>query len=1525
MFSVTSTQTMPILATYNPNGKISITASAIGEDLGNTFRTHIVEQKDPRFLYAIARAVTADIPNKNKDMFPLDEIKRAYTTFIGRNIFLDHNTTSVRNAVGKIIAAELREDEEGQTYVACLFKIDRELHPDIARKIENGIIDSVSMGANVQQTTCVFPQTKLFTPDGQRMIKDIHIGDYVLTHKGHFRQVTATFKNKCPETMVRVKYADGSDVKVLNIGRQRPYGSRLDLTGNHPVLMESGEWLPAKYLQPGDKVMCLVKGCLQCGKPLLYNYPWRNFCCKECKSAYILEQYPENIEKAKQRFKYYWRNLSVEQKEQIAQESAERAKSWWANLTPDEYAERCKVGHVALRKFFDTPSVKRDAEIERRIKFGKELFSNPENVEKASKRLKALYKNFAVNKRSKLEVKFENELISRGYTDFSTNAYKCLNGKRMYPDFVFEDKKIIIEIDGEYWHNKEACKKKDQLHTKLMEEAGYTVLRFTGTQVIKYLSECVDTFERVYNNHAGNYRFAPMEVLSVETYKTTPRTNDVYNLSVEEDESYIAENLVVHNCSICSNIATREADFCQHQKAPSLYSNYYAINRGVEFTELSLVSVPADPSAKMHKVFDMHNGMQKVAVGEADLTTVQKSGEQPEETVTKTDTNEVPVQPQREDLPQPDTIKVEQPVKEVKGKVYQIDCSSNESADFIYNILHPYLNKGIEELIITGRGVKVFFDEQVKDPEIFVGEACSLFGLMMEKGIADQKAVASYDAFLKVQAKVEEVRFSSLLIDNEQFPLYVKYEDRVRSKGEHNVTIIIDGIKSFLGKYDDQFLKNEIADAFLAIPHVKSSKIAQSPNGEYKNHLAIKLVLDTDWSDFAPEMGQFVGIAKDVFTKAQDSKNKKKQEKKEVKDEKLLGLSDAASKKFLNAFSKETRKPTALWGIIKSGLADTTESPITVLKQNKDILTKLSDTRYNTILGAAFNSLIRNKVNDTELVDSDGNVDKEKALAIFKEVGIEDKQEFDAYANYLKSLGMEGDTGFGKFVNSVVMDKDSYINNFSGEAPKVVEESAEELVTPKEEPIYVEPTDVKKGKGNPELHDLLNEEKPVEQVKPVEDTKVTQEEKPTEDVQTKEEPTVENVVTDKKEDSITEEPKQQTQDFTATLTQMENILSAMKAGGLLDKEPKTVAKALVNTLKGLGADIQSSLEKAKESLKTKGMSNAIYDAAMMLANTDKQSTDALKAINDLFKEGKDTDLATLANTLLGTLGVKLSDGFVVKDQDSAVENAKKVLEYSAANLDNVENADKAGQAIDLAIKKLTAVSTEETAEKDNQEGKESAEDTDSDKQEQNEQAAKQKAFNEAKETAETAKEKQDEKVDELDGFDYQIWHVTVTKFNDATMDEIIHQLRSALSSLSAKEVERVSEALKPFAENGPFFNENAKSGNAELDTKFTHREKPDRYFTLNFKKLGKKQYSVEGHAYLNEQINKALALQEGESFKDVVMYGYNSAMDFYMSLLNDLAKKQEESKENITTEEESAKQGQTEQATQENPTNKEVK
>lgn len=115
----------------------------------------IIEKKDGRFLYAWTRAVTADVENGNGDLFPLDELKKCYKTFIGRNLFLDHNSGSVANAVGKVAAVKLMYDDiDRQFYVGALMKVDKMAHPDIATKIETGTIDSVSMGASVEEAEC---------------------------------------------------------------------------------------------------------------------------------------------------------------------------------------------------------------------------------------------------------------------------------------------------------------------------------------------------------------------------------------------------------------------------------------------------------------------------------------------------------------------------------------------------------------------------------------------------------------------------------------------------------------------------------------------------------------------------------------------------------------------------------------------------------------------------------------------------------------------------------------------------------------------------------------------------------------------------------------------------------------------------------------------------------------------------------------------------------------------------------------------------------------------------------------------------------------------------------------------------------------------------------------------------------------------------------------------------------------------------------------------------------------------------
>ena len=125
-----------------PNGQISKVASA--EDNS---------EYSNDFLYFIARALTANVPNANGDYFPEDELQKSYQSFIGKNLHLNHDADDVAKAVGKIIDAWFVKNED-DIYVVCLCKIDKKLHPELARNIETGIIDSVSMGCSCQECEC---------------------------------------------------------------------------------------------------------------------------------------------------------------------------------------------------------------------------------------------------------------------------------------------------------------------------------------------------------------------------------------------------------------------------------------------------------------------------------------------------------------------------------------------------------------------------------------------------------------------------------------------------------------------------------------------------------------------------------------------------------------------------------------------------------------------------------------------------------------------------------------------------------------------------------------------------------------------------------------------------------------------------------------------------------------------------------------------------------------------------------------------------------------------------------------------------------------------------------------------------------------------------------------------------------------------------------------------------------------------------------------------------------------------------
>ncbi len=109
------------------------------------------EYDTENFVYFRCRAISADVPNGNGDMFPEPELIKAAKSFVGVGMYKDHDSDSVDKSIGKVLWAEWVP--EGK-YIECYCCIDRKLAPDMARRIETGHASTVSMGCMVGEAEC---------------------------------------------------------------------------------------------------------------------------------------------------------------------------------------------------------------------------------------------------------------------------------------------------------------------------------------------------------------------------------------------------------------------------------------------------------------------------------------------------------------------------------------------------------------------------------------------------------------------------------------------------------------------------------------------------------------------------------------------------------------------------------------------------------------------------------------------------------------------------------------------------------------------------------------------------------------------------------------------------------------------------------------------------------------------------------------------------------------------------------------------------------------------------------------------------------------------------------------------------------------------------------------------------------------------------------------------------------------------------------------------------------------------------
>ena len=350
----------------------------------------------------------------------------------------------------------------------------------------------------------ISPRVLIYTSEGYRPIKDIRVGDLVLTHKGRFR----------PVTYVRPKdiLPKGRDVVRLSIkppGHPKAKVLGMTVTPEHPFYID-GAWKPARDIKPGDSLRTLGDRCEVCGAPFFVRYDRydrRSFrtCSYRCHNKRIFHN-PEARARVRQTLR-----------EQYA--DGRRNPAVIARRANEKHRELVAAGLARIQRL--TPNERRRSRI-------------------------ALAANISAGLRRGIMGFGEQELatiLSRIGTPFK-HLFALPDSSYVF-DFCLLEEKILIEVRGPGFSGR--IVERAVVKERLAKEHGYLVLNLWWTQIIDQPDTVEEVLRRILKNHRNEYVFVDATVTSAEVRHTRTAFR-LYNIGVEEDESYVAAGLVSHNC-----------------------------------------------------------------------------------------------------------------------------------------------------------------------------------------------------------------------------------------------------------------------------------------------------------------------------------------------------------------------------------------------------------------------------------------------------------------------------------------------------------------------------------------------------------------------------------------------------------------------------------------------------------------------------------------------------------------------------------------------------------------------------------------------------------------------------------------------------------------------------------------------------------------------------------------------------------------------------------------------------------------
>lgn len=206
----------------------------------------------------------------------------------------------------------------------------------------------------------------------------------------------------------------------------------------------------------------------------------------------LFADHPEYRKKMSDKKKEQWQDESYRNNQLIARKNSElyqnkgNQQSKTLKQTYIDHPEIKEQISVTLKQTYkDNPEI-----IERQKKTYKENFNAEERSNRARKAV--LTSRKSQKSPSSIEKKFAQELENHNI-DYIQQV-SILNKFRV--DFLINDD-IIVECDGDYWHNLSNIKEKDKIRDEILIKNGFKVFRFWEHEINENVSKCVDSLNHI--------------------------------------------------------------------------------------------------------------------------------------------------------------------------------------------------------------------------------------------------------------------------------------------------------------------------------------------------------------------------------------------------------------------------------------------------------------------------------------------------------------------------------------------------------------------------------------------------------------------------------------------------------------------------------------------------------------------------------------------------------------------------------------------------------------------------------------------------------------------------------------------------------------------------------------------------------------------------------------------------------------------------------------------------------------------